>query len=237
VRIFGLNLILIVIFSSFAEAQVTQPDPGEYFLRVIKAVADSNSVDNPENVSAMLHMSFTNSGYTEAPPNSCKPDAQWIRNLYNEARQNWFHPLPTGNPSALYPAGYTGPKTKTALIHPTVKYSTFITKGCERNNADESAGYLDFYNIPAYACISEVQIKTIFPGVEPPAGPEGPGITGPAPSITYPRFYLTKNVRIIFDLMPISKGTEPDNISECLYDLHLTAIYPLRSLHKPDLSH
>jgi hypothetical protein len=247
-RTFGFAFVLLAFSLSFGKAQTPPNDPGVYLLHAVKAVADSGQANDPAAVAALINLSFTNSGYSEAVPDSCKPAGQWKRNIYNVTGNNWFHPLPTGKqylirPSLLYVPG----PTKLTLDYPKIGYSTLNYEGCSVPsglNSAQSSGYLDFDNIPTYACINAAQVKAVFPSPKPAITSPGqlsrtppPSQTfGPPPSFTFERVYDVPDVEVVFNFMRVADESSPYKMSECLLGVELLANYPMGPLHKPHFS-
>jgi len=243
-RIFGLILVLLGTFVSFASAQNLSSDPGDYLLRAVRAVADSGRANDPAAVSAAMHLSFNNSGYTEtASPLSCKPSARWKRNIYDVIGDNWFHQLPNGIRVLVFPPfTYMGGQNKLSLGSPTIEYSTLNFEGCNREgypglNSAQSSGYIELKNIPRYACITEEQIKAIFPSLITPSEDLRSSNGIPLPrsprTLTYDRLYNVPDGQLDFVLVPVPNGNRPPNSSACLLDLLLSVNYPAGPLHKP----
>jgi hypothetical protein len=244
-RLFWLVSLLPYAFLPFAEAQTPPADPGDYLLRAVKAVADSGQADNPVAVASLMNLSFTNSGYAEAVPNSCKSAGQWKRNIYDVTSNDWFHPLPTGKqylirPNLLYVPG----PTKLKLDYPKIGYSTLNYEGCNVPsglNSAQTSGYLDFDNIPTYACINAAEVKAVFPSPQAASPSNGnlsrtpslPQTFGPPPSFTFRRVYEISDVEVVFNFMRVVDDNSPHKMSECLLGIELLANYPIGPLHKP----
>jgi hypothetical protein len=229
-RIFGLAFVLLGAFLSFSDAQTPPPDPGDYLLRTAKAVADSGQVDNPAAVSDLLHMTLTRSGHgVMGPgPESCPAGGHRVDNNYAVVGNDWFHPLPTGKQHMLiqYRSRHpNGKQTEVALGNPQIDYGTLGLLGCATPSQNSIIGYIDFNNIPAYACISEAQIKAIFPN------------TLPLPPVTSGGWgddfdYLNADAQVSFQMTLQPGVTDPHHQPVCLMHMHIDGRYILSASQK-----
>ena len=227
-RKFGLTLVLLSAFFSFAHAQTPSPID---LLRMVKTLADSGRADDPNTIARTLHLSLIRSDHTDSVLTDyafsssllkCQPTGHWIIDHYRA----------------------TGTVGLVGLADITLETVGF--QRCSAPTWDGSSGFLGIGSYPtalqlgttpAASCITEANIKAIFPPPPPPPPPR-PGHRpieeslgwGPPAELSYsPAPHV--NVGFMMADVPKPGGT----FALCLSNIELIAHYPLGPLHKLDL--
>ena len=242
-RIFGLAFVLLGAFLSFATAQTPPTDPGDYLLHAVKAVADSGRPDDPATVAALLNLPFSETSHSVW--GGCPAGGDRIDDNYAVTGSNWFHPLPTGEPHMIIQIPFQvgdvpirgplppswGKPIQTVLGDPDIGYSSTGTLRCADLNQNQLFVSLTFNNIPAYACISEAQIKAAFPEAGPP--PPNPYPFHPPP----PEFVYSNAGTLVQFQMTLYPGVpDPHHQPVCLMGMSINGRFQYGPLHKFDVS-
>jgi hypothetical protein len=208
-----------------ARAQLT--DPGSYFLKRVKALADNPRIGDPATTSAILHLPFILNHYRFSRVAACSddPDSRDFSEAdYGMASGAWFHALPTGK-RLLFSPSFSENPTPLPIDDPIFENDITTNISCTRSNYDHVDFQITFGNIPPYACISAELIKTVFPTSHIPTKPEAyemkPNLSYVG-SYTWAKFYMTTNyqsIRGTYKLAP----KQPDCLAQVL-------LYPLSSL-------
>ena len=226
-------------------------DPGAFLLRSVKAVADSGREDNPGIVASLLHTSLVPKNYANhiSGPYSVTPDDQSFVSInYDMADKNWFHELPTGQPVLK---GGISHKPGVIVItavpfgygSPIFVYSINGNENSKDLSKSYSVASLSFLNIPAYACITEDQIKSVFPDALPvPAGgglPAGVDFQDDADlryskPISVSDGNMLTNAIVDFEMLSsLPEHLKPQQ-QDCLASIYLRGYYRAGGLHKLD---
>lgn len=245
-RILGLAFVLLGAFLSFARAQPVASDPGDYLLRAVKAVVDSGRAYDPGTVAPLLHMSFTETSHGVMGANGggeCPGGGHRIDDGYAVTGNNWFHSLPTGQQHMIIqvpflsdipippnaPPSY-GKQTETVLGDPGIGYSSIGVLRCANVNQNSLYVSLTFNNIPSYACISEAQIKAVFPEGSSPA-------FAPGPFERKPDFvYSNAGTSVQFEMTLYPGVPDPHHQPVCLMDISIGSRFQYGPKIGPDLS-
>lgn len=222
--------------------------PGPKLLLMIKKLANNGQLDDPSSVASLLNLPLALSAHAESGPVSCaavpQGDAGYdISDSYAITGKNWFHALPSGknllvNPDRndWMPIGPLGPRPAAPqyvpLGAPIFSYQIKSGMSCPKPSPRDGIGAgIGFDNIPAYACISDALVRTIFP--PGPADELGRTIDGPGPDFAY----FHNDTRVFFSLTwPGWEKSDPPNQPDCLQSISLGSHYAFGSLHKSDFT-
>jgi hypothetical protein len=210
-------------------------DPGGYLLKAVKALADSPRIADPTSASSIVHLPFVLTSHYENGAVSCVATPQGNRFTsahYKTTADGWFHPLPTGKrllvSAPVYVPGNDFARATVPLDDPSFSYDTDRHAGCTPSPNDLVDFGITFDNIPAYACITEQQVKSVFTGVHPPSRAENQL----RPDLVYLSAYamvdfsMTTNRSASAGAVPLSG--EPT----CLKKIQLYALSDLESYKK-----
>jgi len=220
----------------------TVESPGDYLLRAARAVVDSGRVDDPATVASLLHLSIAETRHSVW--GECPAGGDRIDDNYAITGSNWFHPLPTGDqhmiiqvpfqmgdlPPPPNPPPSYGKQTETVLGDPNIGYSSVGTLRCHDLNQNQLYVSLTFNNIPAYACISEAQIKAVFPEAAPPAPFFDP--FGRKPDFVF----SNAGTSVRFEMTLYPGVADPHHQPVCLMDMSINGGFQYGPLHRFDVS-
>jgi hypothetical protein len=221
--------------------------PGPKLLMLAKKLADNGQLDNLDSVAGILNLTLALDTHSESGPVSCAAvppgDSGYnISDSYAITGNGWFHALPSGKTLLVNPErndwmprspgpGPTSPHY-VPLGAPVFSYQVGSGMSCPTPSPRDGVGAgVAFNNIPAYACISDALVRTIFP--PGPADELGRTIDGPGPDFAY----FHKDTRVFFSLTwPGREKSDPPNQPNCLLSISMGGHYPFGPLHKSDFN-
>ena len=232
------------VITPIVSYQTPPPDPGMFLLRAVKAIADSGRADDPGIVANLLHTSLTPENYTNDIATSCSatPDFRNFVNIYYfMAADSWFHALPTAK--RVLRGGFaivSGSVVFTGIPFDAPRFTDniFGNVTCTPAPTDLVGTWITFANIPPYACISQQQIKSVFPDVRPP--PPGDNASESA-SLRYTTPISTTDGQMFVDafvdfgMMSSGPGGLQPNQPDCLAGIDIHGLYHLGGVHKLNL--
>jgi hypothetical protein len=217
--------------------------PGPKLLLLVKELADNGQLDGPTAIAEILHLPLTLSTHQESGPQSCSAssDQSWdSSDDYTIEGNTWFHALPSGtkliidqHPVDFFPFGPppAGPKY-VPLGDPMFTYTITSNASCGDPSPRDGIGAgIIFDSIPAYACISDQLVRTIFP---PGPADELPRvIDGLGPDIAY----FHNDTHVYFSLTgPAREIRQPAKQLSCLKTISIDTFYKFGVLHKADFT-
>ena len=217
--------------------------PGPKLLLLTKELADTGQLDDPAEVAGILHLPLTFSTHQESGPPSCTASSdqgQDSSDGYTTTGNSWFHALPSGTKLIIdqqqinfFPFGPrpAGPRY-VPLGDPVFTYTITSNASCGSPSPRDGIGAeIVFDNIPAYACISDQLVRTIFP--PGPANELPRVIDGLGPDIAY----FHNDTQVYFSLTGPA-GETPQSVKQlnCLRTISIGTFYKLGALHKADLT-
>jgi hypothetical protein len=212
--------------------QPLPPNTGTYLLRAVKAVTDSGRADDPATVAKMLHISLSAGDYENDGVISCLATSAMqghVSLYFVMAGKSWFHALPTGKRVLVkgFPAIDAIELANMPIDDPAFSYNIGGQVGCTKSPSDSVVGQITFDNIPPYACISTLQIKSVFPGAHHPTDL-------PSWQVVDLR-YSNANTDVDFTMTSSDPRGVPNHQPVCLKTINVGASYPWGGFHKLDV--
>lgn len=151
-----------------AWASPASSDPPEIaFLKIMKILADDVDLSDPQAVGETLKTRLTRDMSVDDPPNKkCAgaSGAERVTGSFHPAQDFWFHQRTAGRNGTIWNGVFGKGQSGDATIY----YVIYRSAVCSEVVAPPVANVevqLKFEGVPSYACITENQVKAIFPDV------------------------------------------------------------------------